>query len=118
MSERAAPGPTPTTNVPSALSREAGAAGDAGEDLRAVLLSEEIARARVFFQAFFLLAVIVGGFVPILPAPAWLKVAAGVVLFFGATLCGLGLGRLRDEKRYTPSSSPRSAWAARWSARR
>lgn len=103
MSGRATPGPTPTRNVTEAPSREARDAGDAGEDLRAVLLSEEIARARVFFQAFFLLAVIVGGFVPILPAPAWLKVAAGVVLFCGATLCGLGLARLRDAKRYTPN---------------
>ena len=76
---------------------------DEGEDLRAVLLGEEIARARVFFQAFFLLALIVGGFLPFLPGPRWLTIAAGVVLFGGAALCFLALRRMRDEKRYTPN---------------
>jgi serine/threonine-protein kinase len=75
---------------------------DAGDDLRAVLLGEEIARARVFFQAFFLLAVIMGGFVPILPGPTWLRVGAGIVLATGASLCGLALRRIRDRRLYTP----------------
>jgi len=75
----------------------------AGEDLRAVLLSEEIARARVFFRAFFGLAVIVIAFVPFLPGPTWLQIGAGLVLLAGATLCVIGLQRLRDEKRYTPN---------------
>ncbi len=96
VSERVAPAPTPTPNVVTVDH-------DAGEDLRAVLLAEEIARARVFFQAFFLLALIVGGFVPILPGPVWLKIAAGLVLLGGATLCFIALRRLRDEKRYTPT---------------
>jgi eukaryotic-like serine/threonine-protein kinase len=78
-------------------------AGDAGDDLRAVLQGEEIARARVFFQAFFLLAVIMGGFVPILPGPPWLRIAAALVLITGASLCGLALRRIRDEKLYTPN---------------
>ena len=74
---------------------------DAGDDLRAVLLGEEIARARVFFRAFFLLAVIMGGFVPILPGPTWLRIAAAIILVSGASLCGLALRRIRDERRYT-----------------
>ncbi|MEO5726281.1 MAG: hypothetical protein ABI134_06015, partial [Byssovorax sp.] len=96
VSERVAPAPTPTPNVVTVDH-------DAGEDLRAVLLAEEIARARVFFQAFFLLALIVGGFVPILPGPVWLKIAASIVLLGGATLCFIALRRLRDEKLYTPN---------------
>lgn len=73
------------------------------DDLRAVLLSEEIARARVFFRAFFGLALIMSAFVPILPGPVWLKITAALVQFAGATLCAVGLQRLRDEKRYTPN---------------
>ena len=77
--------------------------GDAGDDLRAVLQGEEIARARVFFQAFFLLAAIMGGFVPILPGPTWLRIASAIVLVTGASLCALALRRIRDEKLYTPN---------------
>lgn len=91
-----APPPSPTPRV-------APAPSDAEDDLRAVLLGEEIARARVFFRAFFLLAVIMGGFVPILPGPTWLKIAAAVIQVSGSSLCGIALYRIRDEKRYTPN---------------
>ena len=88
---------------PSPAPRDAPAQGGAEDDLGAVLLGEEIARARVFFRAFFLLAVIMGGFVPILPGPTWLKIAAAVIQISGTCLCGIALYRIRDEKGYTPN---------------
>ena len=82
----------------------AGSADDvAGGDLRAVLLGEEIARARIFFKALFAILVIMAGFVPILPGPTWLKIAAATVILAGAGLSVAAVRRLRDEARYTPN---------------
>ena len=51
----------------------------------------------------FLLAVIVGGFVPILPGPTRLRIAAAIILVSGASLCA---ARAAAERK--PASSRRA----------
>src|SRR5215831_13269760 len=71
-------------------------------DTAAVLLTEEVARVRVFFRVILTISLMVEAFLPFLPGKQWIRMAVGAMLLVVSTLCATLLIVLRVEKRYTP----------------
>jgi serine/threonine-protein kinase len=70
-------------------------------DLGAVLHGEEVARARVFFRLILAIALLTGGFMPLLAGPVWLRMLAAGLCAGAAAICGAVLVIVRRPERYT-----------------
>ncbi|MBW2452967.1 MAG: serine/threonine protein kinase [Deltaproteobacteria bacterium] len=71
-------------------------------DLRGVLHGEEVARARVFFRVILVIALITGGFIPLLAGEGWLRLLSAALCGLVVVVAGGVLWLLRRPERYTP----------------
>jgi eukaryotic-like serine/threonine-protein kinase len=84
------------------VTRPAGRSGD-GFEMSRVLAGEELARSRVFYAAVCVVMIATALFVPALPGPYWLRLAAAGAGGFVSLLSAVVLMVARRRQSYTPT---------------